>query len=841
MIKEFDFNSHKQIKKMKDETILYQNIKTQEYVVVKEIRQDIPNFSQTLDIIEGMNHSTIARLRGYIEPKSGHNYRLVMDYYPKGSLSDLISSLAAGNAPENWSNTKLSIIIYGIADAIQCIHKNNLIHGNIKPTNILLDENYCPKVSDIGVSQLSQYSAPEILTRSPYNKDVDIYSFGIVFCYMLVQELPFDESLTLEDLVQFIPEGERPILPGNIPEHIQNFVEKCWNEDPKERPSIEYVTRVLTEERFFFPETDHAEFEKYQQDIAKSEKPAVPEGNPMTVYKFGLMLKKKSSNRMNDAINYFKFAADNGIVEAMYEYAKLTQNEDYFKKAAENGNVEAMYEFAEIQKHKKNPSVARHFYQLAGQAGNTRALLEFTVLSNLSKEEKISNYKKAADDGIPYGAYLYFKETGNIKYLKQASEGDVIEAVYEYGHLMRESKPGEAAKYLKQAADAGINEAAYEFGLIMQTCKTPLQKTDEIMPYFRQAADGGIPGAAYQLFLYLHNISHNESDAQRYLEIAAEKNYFPALYRLSLNLMFQDKDPDSRKNAAINMRRAAETNDLDAMYHYAILRKNGGQNIKRNLKDTEKYLTKAANEGGNMYAMYEVALILTDRNDSGAIQYLKRAADTGHPDSMYQYAMIMKTSPKPTKQTQAEATKYFKMALEYGVTDQAYQQALALQTSKSSKLKQEEIIDNFKKLQNNPNACYQLALIYQSMEGTPGSGAQAANFMKQAADNGHTDAAYRYGLMSLTGAAGCKKNVLVSAEYLKNAADHGHRNAMYQYALMKHYGYGIMADQVEASKYFKMCADEGNIDSMYQYAISRKLKQESEAVAYLKKANSAQF
>ena len=91
------------------------------------------------------------------------------------------------------------------------LHSNNILHRNLKPSNIILDQSFYPKLSDFGIcNQLlimnsmtfqsitkiqssSFYQAPEILSSEEHTKESDVYSFAMVVYEILNSERPFSE------------------------------------------------------------------------------------------------------------------------------------------------------------------------------------------------------------------------------------------------------------------------------------------------------------------------------------------------------------------------------------------------------------------------------------------------------------------------------------------------------------------------------------------------------------------------------------------------------------------------------------------------------------------------
>ena len=132
-------------------------------------------------------------------------------YYPKGGLDLLItSSQKNGLSQKGISEIKAFQYFGDILAGLKYLHKNSLRHGNLKPSNVLLDEFNRVKLTDYGWSALSQkivsiaitenqieFFAPEILQFEPYTASADIYSLGMLLYYMVVGETPFPKNIKL--------------------------------------------------------------------------------------------------------------------------------------------------------------------------------------------------------------------------------------------------------------------------------------------------------------------------------------------------------------------------------------------------------------------------------------------------------------------------------------------------------------------------------------------------------------------------------------------------------------------------------------------------------------------
>jgi serine/threonine protein kinase len=147
------------------------------------------------------------------------------------------------------------------------LHSRNpcLLHLDLKPANLLVDEHGTVKVADFGISVLVErgqgakdsgrlrgslpYMPPERLLQQPYDASADVYSFAMTFWQMLGRETPFSDLEKLfdqmESMAEFMvmfrrrvcEEHYRPPL-SKTPPLVQDFLTRCWDGNRHGRPSF---------------------------------------------------------------------------------------------------------------------------------------------------------------------------------------------------------------------------------------------------------------------------------------------------------------------------------------------------------------------------------------------------------------------------------------------------------------------------------------------------------------------------------------------------------------------------------------------------------------------------
>ncbi|KAL3743927.1 hypothetical protein ACJRO7_013216 [Eucalyptus globulus] len=195
------------------------------------------SFLAEVEAVGSIHHLNLVRLMGFCADKS--HMLLVYEYMLNGSLDRWIFH-ESNKSVLNWQQRRK--IILHMAKGLNYLHEDctqKIAHLDIKPQNILLDENFNAKVADFGLSKLINrdqsrvvttmrgtpgYMAPEWLSAAITEK-VNVYSFGIVILEIVCGRKIFDRSLDEEDMYLL------SLFKRNaIEEQLLDIVDKC-NED----------------------------------------------------------------------------------------------------------------------------------------------------------------------------------------------------------------------------------------------------------------------------------------------------------------------------------------------------------------------------------------------------------------------------------------------------------------------------------------------------------------------------------------------------------------------------------------------------------------------------------
>ncbi|XP_059442286.1 rust resistance kinase Lr10-like [Corylus avellana] len=248
------------------------------YVAVKNLNTSKGNgeeFINEVGTIGTIHHVNVVRLVGFCA--DGFRRALVYEFLSNNSLEKFISSSDAKNCILNLD--KMQDIALGVAKGIEYLHQGcdqRILHFDIKPQNVLLDQNFNPKISDFGLAKLCSkdhsamsmttvrgtmgYIAPEVFSRNFGNvsSKADVYSFGILLLEIAKGRKNVD--ITVENTSQvYFPEWIYNILEQK--EDIRIFVEDdgddkiakklatiglwCIQWNPVDRPFIKDVVKML--------------------------------------------------------------------------------------------------------------------------------------------------------------------------------------------------------------------------------------------------------------------------------------------------------------------------------------------------------------------------------------------------------------------------------------------------------------------------------------------------------------------------------------------------------------------------------------------------------------------
>lgn len=211
----------------------------------------------------GLSHPNIVQVydAGEADFEGRESSYIVMEYISGGDLKNLIDE--SGTV----SSGKLMEIGAAVASGLANAHEHGIIHRDIKPHNIMLDERRRPKLTDFGIARAldttqatrtgaflgtALYSSPEQLQGENVTPKSDVYSLGATLYQAATGEPPFTGSPISVAGQHVSKQPPRPSdLNSDIEPELQSVILSCLAKDPGERPTAEEVHSRLasTEEQ----------------------------------------------------------------------------------------------------------------------------------------------------------------------------------------------------------------------------------------------------------------------------------------------------------------------------------------------------------------------------------------------------------------------------------------------------------------------------------------------------------------------------------------------------------------------------------------------------------------
>ncbi|WVW80744.1 hypothetical protein I302_102730 [Kwoniella bestiolae CBS 10118] len=230
-------------------------------VAIKELTPmaDRKLFVKEVEVWRRLKSDRVLRFYGASSTTGPPPWFLVSPFMRNGNVLNYLSSLSGKEA------NKLALICE-MAQGMEYLHSRDIIHGDFKASNVLVNDDGHAIVCDFGLSQLKmdyttkshdfadqptplagtmRWQSPERLAGGILTRENDVYSWSMAVYEVLTGSVPFgyvDDSIVRKN----IRNGARPARPSGVEDSLWHLLTKCWAQNPKDRPTFEVVVEQLS-------------------------------------------------------------------------------------------------------------------------------------------------------------------------------------------------------------------------------------------------------------------------------------------------------------------------------------------------------------------------------------------------------------------------------------------------------------------------------------------------------------------------------------------------------------------------------------------------------------------
>ncbi|XP_021862646.1 LEAF RUST 10 DISEASE-RESISTANCEUS RECEPTOR-LIKE PROTEIN KINASE-like 1.3 isoform X3 [Spinacia oleracea] len=259
-------------------TVYYGKLNDGQLVAVKRLYENscrhMGQFLNEINILARLRHKNLVTLYGCTSRKS-RELLLVYEYIPNGTVADHLHGKLRSNVLP-WF-TRLNIAVE-TAEALSFLHENDVIHRDVKTTNILLENSFRVKVADFGLSRLFPnnvthvstapqgtpgYVDPEYYQCYQLTEKSDVYSFGVVLAELLSSKVAVDitrhrhdinlanmavdriQKHAFDELIDPELGFEKDCLAQKMVKLVAEVAFQCLQQEKDARPSMKEVLESL--------------------------------------------------------------------------------------------------------------------------------------------------------------------------------------------------------------------------------------------------------------------------------------------------------------------------------------------------------------------------------------------------------------------------------------------------------------------------------------------------------------------------------------------------------------------------------------------------------------------
>ncbi|KAI0293264.1 kinase-like domain-containing protein, partial [Russula brevipes] len=225
------------------------NLNTGKTVAVKLIRlvslkeDHITQIMEEIHLVKRLSHPSIIKYEGMTRDED--TLRIVLEYAENESLKEKLDSSGS------LSETLVANYVVGILMGLDFLHRNGIVHGNLKAASIFTTNVGNVKLSDFGlslnrlalggeinISCSPNWAAPEIIEHKVPSIDSDIWSLGCTVIELLTGQPPYGDIPDIIPVMFRIVMDDCPPIPEQFSRPLTSFLKGCFQKVPAHRPSV---------------------------------------------------------------------------------------------------------------------------------------------------------------------------------------------------------------------------------------------------------------------------------------------------------------------------------------------------------------------------------------------------------------------------------------------------------------------------------------------------------------------------------------------------------------------------------------------------------------------------
>ena len=203
-------------------------------------------------LLASLKHQNIIDYKESFFDENSKTLNIVMEFADDGDLKTKIADTLKNNL--SFEESTIWNVLIQTLEGLKYLHKNNIIHRDLKSANIFLTKNGLIKIGDLNVSTIAKkgvantqtgtpyYASPEIWNDKPYNSKCDIWSLGCIIYEMTTLHVPF-RATSLQQLYCRIMKGIYPKISSKYSNELKHIIKIILNVDAQKRPSAEELLK----------------------------------------------------------------------------------------------------------------------------------------------------------------------------------------------------------------------------------------------------------------------------------------------------------------------------------------------------------------------------------------------------------------------------------------------------------------------------------------------------------------------------------------------------------------------------------------------------------------------